>query len=93
MKKVYTGFIRVNRFFGVKAGRSVWKDSLLKTRSYSSAKECYSEMEYFLDVVIPATGAKIVGYFVEPSLVSCDEVEQSPCANCNAPVDCCPFHR
>jgi hypothetical protein len=39
MFKHYYGYIKFQRFFGVKAGRSVWNDAFIRTR-YTSSGDC-----------------------------------------------------
>lgn len=93
MKKSYYGFIKISRFFGVKAGRSVWKESYVKTRYYYDEADCRRDLSHLINSVIPATGAKIIGYSLESFLVGTDETLDSFCVNCNAPTECCPVFR
>lgn len=69
MYKVYTGFIKVSKFFGVKAGRSVWKECYIYTRPYQNYTLAVDELKYLRDSIVPALGAKIIGYDIETSLV------------------------
>jgi hypothetical protein len=39
MFKHYYGYIKFQRFFGVKAGRSVWNDAFIRTRYYRTEFE------------------------------------------------------
>jgi hypothetical protein len=38
MERRYQGVLKFKRFFGVKAGRSIWKESFVKTRVYVRGK-------------------------------------------------------
>lgn len=69
MYKVYTGFIKVSKFFGIRAGRSVWKECCIYTRSYQDYTLAIDELKYLRDSIVPALGAKIIGYSIETSLV------------------------
>ena len=68
METRFTGFLRFKRFNGIKAGRSIWKEFTLQTRVYLDKKSVHDELRWLIDVVVPATGVKIVGYFVESFL-------------------------
>lgn len=68
METRFTGFLKFKRFNGIKAGRSVWKEFTLQTRVYSDKDSVYNELRWLIDVVVPATGVKIVGYFVDSFL-------------------------
>ena len=72
MEKRFTGFLRFKRFNGIKAGRSIWREFTLQTRVYPDKESAYSELRWLTDVVVPATGVKIVGYFVD-SFLSFDD--------------------
>ena len=73
MYKVYTGFIKVSKFFGVKAGRSVWKECYIYTRPYQDYTLAVEELKYLRDSILPALGVKIIGYTIETSLVQEEE--------------------
>lgn len=73
MYKVYTGFIKVSKFFGVKAGRSVWTERYIYTRPYQDYTLAVDELKYLRDSIVPALGAKIIGYAIESSLVQEEE--------------------
>lgn len=73
MYKVYTGFIKVSKFFGVKAGRSVWKECYIYTRPYQNYTLAVDELKYLRDSIVSALGAKIIGYDIETSLVQEEE--------------------
>ena len=86
-QKQYYGIVVFKKFFGIKAGRSVWKQCTLKLRAYYTIDQAYSELHYFIDVVLPATGAKLVSYYFESELT---DLMDSACNGCNAPKQCCP---
>lgn len=65
MERRYQGFLKFKRFFGVKAGRSVWKESFVKTHVYVNLSAARRELCWLRDYVIPATGASIVGYYID----------------------------
>lgn len=65
MERRYQGVLKFKRFFGVKAGRSVWKESFIKTHVYVDPSAVRRELCWLRDYVIPATGASIVGYYVD----------------------------
>ena len=65
MEKRYQGVLKFRRFFGVKAGRSVWKESFVKTHVYVDPSSAQYELEWLRDYVIPATGASVIGYYVD----------------------------
>lgn len=65
MEKRYQGVLKFKRFFGVKAGRSIWKESFVKTHVYTDPLPVRSELFWLRDYVIPATGASIVGYYID----------------------------
>ena len=73
MCKIYTGFIKVSKFFGIKAGRSVWKECYIYTRPYQDYTLAVDELKYLRDSIVPALGAKIIGYSIETSLVQEEE--------------------
>lgn len=68
MEKRFTGFLRFKRFNGIKAGRSIWREFTLQTRVYPDKESVCSELRWLVDVVVPATGVKIVGYFIDSFL-------------------------
>lgn len=65
MERRYQGVLKFKRFFGVKAGRSVWKESFVKTHVYINLSSARRELCWLRDYVIPATGASIVGYYID----------------------------
>lgn len=65
MEKRYQGVLKFKRFFGVKAGRSIWKESFVKTHVYADPLAARSELFWLRDYVVPATGASIVGYYID----------------------------
>jgi hypothetical protein len=65
MERRYQGVLKFKRFFGVKAGRSVWRESFVKTHVYVNPSVARYELEWLRDYVIPATGASVVGYYVD----------------------------
>lgn len=65
MERRYQGVLKFKRFFGVKAGRSIWKESFVKTRVYTGPLLAHSELLWLRDYVVPATGARVVGYYVD----------------------------
>lgn len=65
MEKRYQGVLKFKRFFGVKAGRSIWKESFVKTRVYVDFSFARCELEWLRDYVIPAAGASVFGYYVD----------------------------
>nr|DAH74577.1 MAG TPA: hypothetical protein [Microviridae sp.] len=69
MYKVYTGIIKVSKFFGIKAGRSIWKECYIYTRPYQDSTLAFDELKYLRDSIVPALGAKIICYQIETSLV------------------------
>lgn len=87
-QKQYYGIVVFKKFFGIKAGCSVWKQCTLKLRSYYAIDQAYAELHYFIDVILPATGVKFVSYYVESELT---DLMYSVCNGCNAPKLCCPY--
>lgn len=65
MERRYQGILKFKRFFGVKAGRSIWKESFVKTHVYVNLSAARLELCWLRDYVIPATGASIVGYYID----------------------------
>ena len=53
MERRYQGVLKFKRFFGVKAGRSIWKESFVKTRVYADSLFARYELEWLRDYVIP----------------------------------------
>ena len=68
MYTVWQVRILISKFFGIKAGRSIWRDCYIFTRPYQSKVVCLEEFVYLRDTVLPATGVKIRGYVVESYL-------------------------
>lgn len=68
METKFQGILKVNRFFGIKAGRSVWKESFVRTRIYSDKEAARAELLYLIDSVAPAMNVRILGYTVESFL-------------------------
>lgn len=65
MERRYQGVLKFKCFFGVKAGRSIWKETFVKTRVYVNLSAARLELCWLRDYVIPATGASIVGYYID----------------------------
>lgn len=65
MERKYQGVLKFKRFFGVKAGHSIWKESFVKTHVYTSFSPAHRELCWLRDYVIPATGASIIGYYID----------------------------
>ena len=65
MERRYQGVLKFKRFFGIKAGRSIWKESFIKTRVYANPLLARSELYWLRDYIVPATGACIIGYYVD----------------------------
>lgn len=68
MERRYQGVLKFKRFFGVKAGRSVWKESFVKTSVYTSPALVSFELNRLRDYIIPATGARVIGYYIDTFL-------------------------
>ena len=68
MERKFQGILRVSRFFGVKAGRSIWKESSVMTRIYSDKESARSELLWLIDTVAPAMNVRVLGYCVESFL-------------------------
>lgn len=67
--KVYYGILYFNKFFGVKNGRSVWKESFVKTKQCRTFTEAHKELLYLMEIVAPAMGVKVLCHSVESMLV------------------------
>lgn len=65
MERRYQGVLKFKRFFGVKAGRSIWKESFVKTHVYTDPSLAHSELYWLRDYIVPATGARVIGYYVD----------------------------
>lgn len=65
MERRFQGVLKFKRFFGIKAGRSIWKESFVKTRVYADPSPARSELRWLLDYILPATGVRVVGYYVD----------------------------
>lgn len=65
MERRFQGVLKFKRFFGIKAGRSIWKESFVKTRVYADPSPAHSELHWLLDYILPATGVRVVGYYVD----------------------------
>lgn len=65
MERRFQGVLKFKRFFGIKAGRSIWKESFVKTRVYADPSPAHSELCWLLDYILPATGVRVVGYYVD----------------------------
>lgn len=69
METMFYGRVKIQRFFGVKAGRSVWTDAYVKTRYYRTEVEARDALTFLVDSVLPATRVKILGYVVESCIL------------------------
>lgn len=85
---IYVGIIAYEKFVGVQSGRSVWKQTHLRLRSFYTIEEARKEVQYFVDFVLPSMGVKLIGYQVESELT---DIMDSPCLRCNAPKECCSW--
>ena len=65
MEKKYQGVLKFKRFLGVKAGRSIWKESFVKTHVCIDPQSAHSELFWLRDYIVPATGACVIGYYVD----------------------------
>lgn len=65
MERRFQGVLKFNRFFGVKAGHSIWKESFVKTNVYIDPDLVRFELNWLRDYIIPATGARVIGYYIE----------------------------
>lgn len=68
METKFRGILKVNRFFGVKSGRSVWKETSVYTRVYSDKELAHAELLWLIDIVAPAMNVCVLGYCVESFL-------------------------
>lgn len=68
METKFQGILKINRFFGIRAGRSVWKESSVRTRIYSNEEAARAELSYLIDTVAPAMNVRILGYSLESFL-------------------------
>lgn len=67
--KVYYGVLYFDKFFGVKNGRSIWKESFVKTKQFRTSTEAHKELLYLMEIVAPAMGVKVRCYSIETMLV------------------------
>lgn len=65
METRHQGVLKFKRFFGIKAGRSVWKEAFVKTHVYVNSSAASQELCWLRDYVLPATGVSIVGYYID----------------------------
>lgn len=65
MERKFQGVLKFRRFFGVKAGHSIWKESFVKTRVYADPSPARSDLFWLRDYILPATGVRIIGYYVD----------------------------
>lgn len=65
MERKFYGTVKIQRFFGIKSGRSVWTDAYVHTRHYDTDSEAREALVFLVDSVLPATRVKILGYIVE----------------------------
>ena len=65
MERRYQGVLKFKRFFGVKAGRSIWKEAFVKTHVYTDPSPACSELYWLRDYIVPATGACVVGSYID----------------------------
>lgn len=73
METKFQGILKINRFFGVKAGRSVWKETTLRTRVYIDKESARAELTWLIDCVCPVTNVRVLGYCVESFLDTTSE--------------------
>lgn len=66
---VYFGILYFDKFAGVKSGRSIWKESFVKTNQYLTETEALNELSYLRDIVAPAMGVKVRCYSIESMLI------------------------
>nr|CDL65714.1 unnamed protein product [uncultured bacterium] len=69
MQRKFYGTVKIQRFFGIKTGRSVWTESYVRTRYYFSECEAREALAFLVDSVLPATRVKILGYYVESCIL------------------------
>lgn len=67
--KAYFGILYFDKFAGVRAGRSIWKQCFVKTPPCVSSEIATERLAYLRDVVAPAMGVKVRCYSVETMLV------------------------
>ena len=65
MERRYQGVLKFKRFFGVKAGHAIWKESFIKTHVCTDPLPARSELYWLRDYVVPAIGARVVGYYID----------------------------
>ena len=65
MERRYQGVLKFERFFGIKAGRSIWKESFVKTHVYADPSSARFELCWLRDYIVPVTGARVVGYYID----------------------------
>lgn len=70
----FEGILRISRFAGIKAGRSIWKSSTVRTRVYSDMESARSELRWLIDSVAPAMNVRILGYAIESFLDMSDNL-------------------
>ena len=70
----FEGILRISRFAGVKAGRSIWTSSTVRTRAYSDLESARSEILWLIDNVAPAMNVRILGYTIESFLDTSDNL-------------------
>lgn len=81
MIEVWQFTIRFKKFSGVRAGHSIWKEVDYVSPCFSSQLACSKTMCFFRDHVLPCTGVKIMGYFIEAHY----EYEKPEEFQCNLP--------
>lgn len=67
--RVYYGILYFDKFAGVKNGRSVWKESFVKTKRYRTSSEAHIELRYLIEIVAPALGVKVRCHSIESMFV------------------------
>lgn len=72
--KAYKAYIRVSKFAGIKAGRSVWRECSIMSEPYLTQEDAIKQLHFIVDRVLPATGVKIQYYTIESELVVNDEI-------------------
>lgn len=68
MEKKYQGVLKFKRYFGIKAGKSIWKESFVKTHVWPSPSYAQIELNWLRDYLLPATGVRIIGYYIDSFL-------------------------